>query len=185
VIQGKYLVHVHSYTKDEMLKMIEIADEFGFRIRSFEHALEGYKISEVLAANDISTCTWTDWWGFKIEAWEGIPHSPGLMASKGVKVVFHSDSPNQIQRLWLDAAKAVRYGMDVQKAYEGLTINPAWTLGIEERTGSLEKGKDADIAIFSGHPFDIYTQVLYTIIDGEIVFDRSRQPSPLEVDYED
>ena len=184
VINGKYLVHVHCYTKDEMLKMIEIAKEFGFKIRTFEHTLEGYKIAEDLAREDIAALTWTDWWGFKIEAWDGIPHNPGIMASKGVRVVFHSDSADQIQRLWLDAAKAVRYGMDKQSAFEALTINAAWSMGIEKRTGSLEKGKDADIAIFSGHPFDIYTLVDYTIVDGEIEFDRSTEPSPLEANYE-
>jgi imidazolonepropionase-like amidohydrolase len=99
-------------------------------------------------------------------------------------VVFHSDSGNQIQRLWLDAAKAVRYGMDRQKAFEALTINPAWVLGLEDRIGSIEKGKDADIVIFSGHPFNIYTLVEMTIIDGEIVFDRSKEPSLLETGYE-
>lgn len=184
VLDGKYLVHVHCYIKDEMLKMIEISDEFGFEIRSFEHTLEGYKIADTLAARNIAACTWTDWWGFKVEAWEGIPHSPGIMASKGVKVVFHSDSGNQIQRLWLDAAKAVRYGMDRQSALEGLTINPAWVLGIDKRTGSIEEGKDADLAIFSGYPFNIYSQVEFTIVDGEIVFDRSQEPAPLEVNYE-
>ncbi len=185
IVDGKYLVHVHSYTKDEMLKMIEIADEFGFQIRSFEHTLEGYKIADTLASRNIAALTWTDWWGFKVEAWEGIPHSPGMMASKGVRVVFHSDSPNQIQRLWLDAAKAVRYGMDRQNAFEALTINPAWAIGIDHLTGSIEEGKDADIAIFSGHPFNIYTLVEMTIVDGEIVFDRSKEPSPLEAQYED
>jgi imidazolonepropionase-like amidohydrolase len=180
ILEGKYLVHVHCYTKDEMLKIIEIADEFGFKIRSFEHTLEGYKVADTLANRNIAACTWTDWWGFKVEAWEGIPHSPGIMASKGVKVVFHSDSGDQIQRLWLDAAKAVRFGMDRQSAFEGLTINPAWTLGIDHRAGSIEEGKDADLAIFSGHPFNIYSQVEITIVDGEIVYDRSREPSPLE-----
>lgn len=184
ILNDKYLVHVHCYTKDEMLKMIDISDEFGFKIRTFEHTLEGYKIAETLAYENIAACTWTDWWGFKIEAFEGIPHSPGIMASKGVRVVFHSDSGNQIQRLWLDAAKAVRYGMDRQSAFEGITINPAWALGIDDRTGSIEKGKDADIAIFSGHPFNIYSLVEMTIIDGEIVYDRSKEPSPLELSHE-
>jgi imidazolonepropionase-like amidohydrolase len=184
ILKGKYLVHVHCYTKDEMLKMIEVADEFGFKIRSFEHTLEGYKIADTLAAREIGACTWTDWWGFKVEAFEGIPQGPGIMASKGVRVVFHSDSADQIQRLWLDAAMAVRYGMDRQKAFEALTINPAWVLGLEDRIGSIEEGKDADIAIFSGHPFNIYTLVEMTIIDGEIIFDRSKEPSMLETNYE-
>jgi len=180
VLKGEFLVHVHCYTKDEMLRMIAVADEFRFKIRSFEHTLEGYKIADTLAARGIAACTWTDWWGFKVEAFEGIPQSPGLMAARGVRVVFHSDSGEQIQRLWLDAAKAVRYGMDRQKAFEALTINPAWVLGLDGRIGSIEKGKDADIAIFSGHPFNIYSLVEITIVDGEIVFDRSKEPSKLE-----
>jgi imidazolonepropionase-like amidohydrolase len=185
ILNNEYLVHVHCYTKDEMLRMIAMADEFGFKIRSFEHTLEGYKIADTLAAREIAACTWTDWWGFKVEAFDGIPHSPGIMASRGVRVVFHSDSGDQIQRLWLDAAKAVRYGMDKQKAFEALTINPAWTLGLEDIIGSIEKDKDADIVIFSGHPFNIYTLVDVTIIDGEIVYDRSKEPSVLESGYED
>ena len=184
ILKGRYLVHVHCYIKDEMLKMIEVADEFGFKIRSFEHALEGYKIADTLAAREIGACTWTDWWGFKVEAFEGIPQGPGMMASKGVRVAFHSDSADQIQRLWLDAAKAVRYGMDRQKAFEALTINPAWILGLEDRIGSIEEGKDADIVIFSGHPFNIYSLVEMTIIDGQIIFDRSKEPSMLETGYE-
>ena len=184
VLNGDYLVHVHCYTKDEMLRMISVADEFGFKIRSFEHTLEGYKIAETLAAREIAACIWTDWWGFKVEAFDGIPQAPGIMASKGARVVMHSDSGEQIQRLWLDAAKAVRYGMDRQKAMEALTINAAWTLGLEDRIGSIEKGKDADIAIFSGHPFNIYSLVDMTIIDGEIVFDRSKEPSKLEDGHE-
>jgi imidazolonepropionase-like amidohydrolase len=141
IVGGKYLVHVHGYMKDEMLKMIQIADEFGFKIRSFEHTLEGYKIADTLASRNIAACIWTDWWGFKVEAWEGIPQSPGIMASKGVKVVFHSDSGNQIQRLWLDAAKAVRYGMDRQAAFEGLTINPAWVLGMTTESALLKRAR--------------------------------------------
>jgi len=184
VLNGDYIVHVHCYTKDEMLRMLAVADEFGFKIRSFEHTLEGYKIADTLAARGIAACTWTDWWGFKVEAFEGIPQSPGIMASKGARVIFHSDSADQMQRLWLDAAKAVRYGMDRQAAMEALTINPAWALGLDDRIGSIEKGKDADFAIFSGHPFNIYSLVEMTIIDGEVVYDRSKEPSKLELEYE-
>jgi imidazolonepropionase-like amidohydrolase len=184
ILKGKYLVNVHCYLRDEMLRMIHVADEFGFKINTFIHSLEGYKLADTLAARGIAACTWTDWWGFKVEAWDAIPQAPGIMASKGVKVVFHSDSPDQIQRLWLDAAKAVRFGMDRQKALEALTINPAATLGLDNRIGSLEEGKDADIAVFSGHPFNIYTLVDMTIIDGEIVYDRSKETSPLEAKNE-
>lgn len=183
VLRGDFLVHVHCYTKDEMLRIMAVADEFGFKIRSFEHSLEGYKIADTLAAREIAACTWTDWWGFKIEAFEAIPQAPAILASKGARVVFHSDSADQMQRLWLDAAKAVRFGMDRQRAFEALTINPAWTLGLEDRIGSIEQGKDADIAIFSGHPFNIYTLVDMTIIDGEIVFDRAKEPSMLEAGH--
>jgi len=180
ILKGKYLVHIHCYDRDEMLAMIKVADECGFKIKSFIHGLEAYQIADTLAARNIAVCTWTDWWGFKLEAWEGIPQAPGILASKGVRLVFHSDSPNQIQRLWLDAAKAIRYGLDRQKAFEALTINPAWTLGLENRIGSIEEGKDADIAIFSGHPFDIYSKVEKTIVDGEILYDRSKEKSALE-----
>jgi imidazolonepropionase-like amidohydrolase len=179
ILEGKYLVHVHCYDSDEMRCMLKVADEFGFRVKSIIHGLEAYQLADTLAARDISVCTWTDWWGFKLEAWEGIPQAPGLLASKGVRVVFHSDSPSQIQRLWLDAAKAVRYGMDRQKALEALTINAAWTLGLEDHIGSIEEGKDADIAIFSGHPFSIYSLVEKTIVDGEVLYDRTKEKTPL------
>jgi imidazolonepropionase-like amidohydrolase len=184
ILKGKYLVHVHCYDRDEMLSMLRVADEFGFKIKSIIHGLEAYQIADTLAARDISVCTWTDWWGFKLEAWQGIPQAPRILAEKGVRLVFHSDSPSQIQRLWLDAAKAIRYGLDRQKALEGLTINAAWTLGLEDRLGSIEVGKDADIAIFSGDPFSIYSRVEKTIIDGEILYDRSQENSPLEADDE-
>ncbi len=184
IVHGDFLVHVHCYEKDEMLKMMKVADEFGFKIKSFEHATESYMIADSIAARNIFPEVWVDWWGFKVEAWDAIPQAAGILASKGVRVTFHSDSADEIQRLWLMAAKAVRNGMDRQKAYEAITINPAAALGLENKIGSIEVGKDADIAIFSGQPFNIYSRVDMTIIDGEIVFDRSKEPSPMEASNE-
>jgi len=179
MLKGEFLIHVHCYTRDEMLTMIAMADEFGFKIASFEHATEAYKIAETLAKRDISPCVWVDWWGFKMEALDAIPQGAGILANKGVRVAFHSDSADQIQRMNLMAAKAVRNGMDESKALEAITINPAYILGLDKRLGSIEIGKEADIAIFSGHPFNIYSRVDYTIIDGEIVYDRDKEPTML------
>lgn len=174
VMQGKYLVHVHCYRQDEMQRMIDIAHQFGFKIRTFEHSLEAYKVADLLAKEGIAISTWPDWYGFKIEAWYGIPGNAAICAKHGVRVNIHTDSPEKVQRLYVDAAKCVKAGMPKDEALKALTLNPAWSLGIDDRVGSIEKGKDADLAIFSGDPLSIYSLVEKTLIDGEVVFDRSK-----------
>ena len=116
--------------------------------------------------------TFSDWYGYKMEAWDGISHNAGLLAAKGVRVSMHSDSADLIQRLYHEAAKAVKYGLDPEEGLKAITIHPAWMLGIDDRVGSLEVGKDADLAVFSKHPYDIYTLVERTYIDGRLVFER-------------
>lgn len=178
VLEGRVRVHVHCYRKDDLLAVLRIADEFGFKLASFQHCLEGYKIASELARREIGVATWPDWWGFKMEAWDAIPQSPGLLAAAGVRVSLHSDSANVAQRLYHEAAKAVRYGMSPEAALKAITIWPASILGVDSRVGSLEVGKDADIAIFTKHPFDVYTRVEKTLIDGQLVWDSAAKEMP-------
>ncbi len=172
VLRGRVRVHIHCYRQDEILTLFRIADEFGFKIASLQHCLEGYKVAEQIAKRNIGVATFSDWWGYKIEAWDGIPHNAAIMASKGVRVAIHSDSADLIQRLYHEAAKAVKYGLPEEEGLRAITINPAWMLGIDNRVGSIEVGKDADLAIFNRHPFDILARVDLTMIDGEVVYER-------------
>jgi len=179
VLAGKVRVHVHCYRKDEIEALFRLADEFGFKIASLQHGLEAYKIADEVARRNVGVATFAHWWGYKWEAWDGIPQNAAILAEHGVKVAIHSDSADLVQRLYEEAAVAMRYGLEREDALKAITLNPAWILGVDDRIGSLEVGKDADIAIFSKDPFDIYTRVEKTLVDGKLVFDRSKTPSPL------
>jgi imidazolonepropionase-like amidohydrolase len=173
VLDGDLLVQMHCYRKDEMLRAIAIAKEFGFRIRAFHHAIEAYKVADALVQNGIGVATWPDWWGFKLEAWDAVPQNAAIVLRKGGRAALKSDSANLVQRLNHDAAKMVKYaGLDEREALSLVTANPAWILGVERRVGTLEVGKDADIAVFDGDPLSIYSRVRATFIDGEIVYER-------------
>ena len=174
ILEGRRNVHVHCYRQDEMQNMIALAKEFGFRIRSFQHTIEGYKVAGLLAANGVGASTWPDSYGGKMETAAGIPYNTPIMAQRGVTYAIHSDSADRIQRLWHEAARTVRYGVPEPTAVKSITWNAAWIAGVEAHTGSLEVGKDADIALFNGHPFDVFSLVQKTFIDGELVFDRDR-----------
>lgn len=189
VLRGEVLAQVHCYRADDMAQMIQIADEMGFEIRSFHHALEAYKIRDLLAAKDIAINTWSDWWGFKLEAYDGIPENAALMLEQGGRATIHSDSAIQIQRLNHDAAKVMaagqRAGIKVTEddALRWVTANPAWVLGIDAVTGTLEVGKRADVVVWSGSPFSIYTRADQVIIAGEVAYDRTagKRPSDFEL----
>ncbi len=173
VLDGTLLVHVHCYRADEMMHMIEIADEFKFKIKSFQHSLEAYKIADILAQKKIAAATWADWWGFKMEAWTGVPWNAAYLVSKGIVVNMHSDSSDIVQRLNVEAEKTLKYGMNEADALKTITIFPAQMLGIDSITGSLEKGKFADIVIMDGPPFSIYSHVLQTMVRGKTTYDRT------------
>ena len=183
-LDGDILVHMHCYRADEMSLMMEFADSYGFSIRSFHHAVEAYKIADRLAAHDTAVSIWADWWGFKVEAYDGIRENAALVTQAGARAIIHSDSATGIQRLNQEAAKALyagrRAGIDLsdEQALEWLTINPAWALGVDDQTGSLEPGKDADIVIWNRTPFSVYAQAMTVFIDGEQVFDREAQDRP-------
>jgi len=175
ILDGKVLVHAHCYRADEILMLIRVAEEFGFKIRTFQHVLEGYKVASEIARHGAGASTFSDWWAYKMEAWDAIPYNAAILAAHGVKVSMNSDSDELARRLYWEAAKAVKYGgVSEAEALKMVTLNPAWQLGIDARVGSIEVGKDADIAIFSAHPFAPDTRVETTLVDGVVYFDRAR-----------
>ncbi len=183
-LDGEILVHIHCYRADEMLVQIQLAQEFGFEIRSFHHAVEAYKIRDVLAELEISTSTWADWWGFKLEAHDAIEENAGLLSEAGARAIIHSDSSVGIQRLNQEAAKAfyaaVDSGVQVDEdqALQWITLNPAWALGVDEETGSVEVGKMADLVLWSHHPFSVYASADLVWVDGVLEFDRNNPGEP-------
>jgi imidazolonepropionase-like amidohydrolase len=173
-----------------MLTMIDIAKEFGYKITAFHHAVEAYKIADVLAANGICADMWADWWGFKMEAFDGIRENIALVEKAGACAVVHSDSSEGIQRLNQEAAKAMaagnRMGMTLKEedAIRWITINPAKSLGIEKQTGSLEPGKMADVVVWSGNPFSVYSRAEKVYIDGALAYDRNDPAHQPRMDFE-
>ncbi|HEX6940401.1 MAG TPA: amidohydrolase [Longimicrobiales bacterium] len=179
VLEGRILVHNHCYRADEMAIMIDIAKEFGYKISSFHHAVEAYKIRDLLAREGICASMWADWWGFKMEAYDGIEQNIALVDEAGGCAIVHSDDASGIQRLNQEAAKVIQaaneMGMQVTRedAIRWITINPAKALGIDQWTGSLEPGKMADVVLWSGDPFSVYTRAEKVFIDGALVYDRN------------
>ena len=175
VLEGKRLVHAHSYRADEILMLIRLADEMGFKVTTFQHVLEGYKVAKEIAAHNAGASTFSDWWGYKMEAADAIPHNAALMTHKGVLVSINSDDAEQARRLNMEAAKAVRYG-DVtdDQAFAMVTINPAKQLKIENRVGSIEVGKDADLVVWNHHPLSTAAIVERSYIDGIAYYDREK-----------
>lgn len=172
ILHGERLVHSHSYRQDEILMLVRIADDFGFTMGTFQHVLEGYKIAEALAVHGASASTFSDWWAYKFEVYDAIPYNGALMRDAGVTVSFNSDSAELARRLNQEAAKAVKYGgVPEEEALKFVTLNPAKQLGIDNRVGSLEPGKDADFVIWSGHPLSPYSRCEQTWLDGRKYFD--------------
>jgi imidazolonepropionase-like amidohydrolase len=175
ILEGKRYVHCHGYRADEYLALLKLAEEFGFRIRTLQHGLEAYKIAPEIAKHGAGVSIFTDSWGYKIEAYDAIPYNAAILWKNGVKVSINSDSDERMRRLNLDAAKVMKYGgVPEEDALKMITWNPAYQLGIDKRTGSIEVGKDADIVIWSAHPFSVYAHADITMVEGEIVFDRAK-----------
>jgi imidazolonepropionase-like amidohydrolase len=173
VMEGKRLAHVHAYRSDEMLMMLRVAEEFGFKVCSFEHGLEGYKIAKELAAHGAAVGTFADWWGYKVEAIDAIPYAAAIMMRKGVLVAINSDSAEHARRLNTEAAKCMKWGgLTEDEALSMVTINPAKILHVDKRIGSLEAGKDADLVIWTRHPLSAYTTADRVYIDGTLYYDR-------------
>src|SRR6267378_4500223 len=175
VLEGKRYVHSHCYRADEILMLINLADEFGFKVKTFQHVLEGYKVAKEIAQHGAGASIFADFWGYKIEAYDAIPYNAAILTRAGVSVSVNSDSDERARRLNIDAAKAMRYGgLTEEQSLKLITLNPAIQLGIQDRVGSLEVGKDADLAIWNGHPLSVYSRVDTTFIDGDIFFDRQQ-----------
>ena len=174
ILRGKFLVQIHCYRADEFLTEMAMASEYGYKIRGFHHALEMYKVADKVAAEDIGIATFTDWWGYKHEAYDAIPWNAVLSMRQGVRVAIKSDSDDFARRLNQEAAKAIRYGGATEdEALRMITLNAAWIVGVDDRVGSLDVGKDADISIWNHHPLSSYALVDQVLIDGELFFDRS------------
>jgi imidazolonepropionase-like amidohydrolase len=188
ILTGEVLVQIHCYKADDMEQMMDIADEYGFQIRSFHHSLEAYKIRDRIIAHGIAINTWSDWWGFKLEAYDGIRENAGLFTASGGRATIHSDSEIGIQRLNQDASVAMaasnQAGIPItpDQALRWITANPAWVLGIDDVTGTLEVGKRADVVVWSGDPFSVYSKAQIVIEAGEVAYDRSKGRP--ETDYE-
>jgi imidazolonepropionase-like amidohydrolase len=189
VLRGNILVHIHCYRGDEMAQMIDLSKEFGFRIRSFHHVVEGYKVADLLAANGIASSLWSDWWGFKMESYDGMPYNAALVQQAGARVIIHSDSPEGIQRLNQEAGKAMQAGRQAgititrEQAIQWITRNPAWALGVDQSTGTLEVGKVADVVVWSGDPFSIYSKAEKVFNDGWLAFDRLDPARQFKTDF--
>lgn len=182
ILSGEITTHIHCYRADEMMQMIDLSKEFGFKIGAFHHATEAYKIADTLAEEGIAIATWADRWGFKLEAYDAVPLNVAALEWAGVHTMLHSDSAVLVQRLNLEAAmgmaSARRAGGEIsrEEAIRWITLNPATTLGIAERTGSLAPGKMADIVLWSADPFSVYAVAEKVFIDGAMVVDRQNPP---------
>src|SRR3984885_6277952 len=175
VMEGKRYVHAHCYRADEILMLIRVANEFGFKVRTFQHVLEGYKIADEIAASGAGGSTFSDWWAYKMEAFDAIPYNAALMAERGVIVSINSDDGEEARHLNQEAAKTIKYGgASPEEALKMITINPAIQLGIDNRVGSIEVGKDADLVIYNHNPLSVYAVAQKTLIDGQVYFDRQR-----------
>jgi imidazolonepropionase-like amidohydrolase len=190
VLRGNIHVHNHCYRADEMAQMIDIAREFGYTIRSFHHGVEAYKIADLLARDSISASIWADWGAFKMEALDGVKGNLALVHQAGARAVVHSDDASGSQRLNQEAAKGLAAGralgieISEDEALEWFTINAAWALGLDDRIGSLEAGKNADVVLWTGNPFSVYSMPEKVWIDGALLFDRLDPEQQWRTDFE-
>jgi imidazolonepropionase-like amidohydrolase len=175
VLEGKRYVHSHCYREDEILMLLRVAKEFGFKVRTFQHVLEGYKVADEIAASGAGASTFSDWWAYKVEAYEAIPYNAALMTRRGVLVSVNSDDAEEATHLNQEAAKSIKFGgLSHDEALKLVTLNPAIQLGIDKRVGSIDAGKDADLVIYNHDPLSAYAVVQKTLIDGRVYFDRQR-----------
>jgi imidazolonepropionase-like amidohydrolase len=175
VLEGKRYVHAHCYRSDEILMLLRVADEMGFKIRTLQHVLEGYKVAKEIAAHGAGASTFSDWWSYKIEAYDATPYNAAIMQKKGVVVSLNSDSDELQRHLNLEAAKTMRYGgLSENEALAMVTINPAKQLGIDDKVGSIEVGKSADMVLFDKDPLSNFSKPEKVWIDGHQYFDRAK-----------
>jgi len=180
ILEGERLVHSHCYRADEILQLMRLAEDFDFRVATLQHVLEGYKVADEIAAHGAGASTFSDWWGYKVEAYDAIPHAAALMTERGVVVSINSDSGEEMRHLNQEAAKTIKWGgMTELEALKMVTLNPAIQLRVDDRVGSIEVGKDADLTLYDGNPLEVRSVVQKTFVDGDLYFDiaadRERQ----------
>ncbi|HEX6964587.1 MAG TPA: amidohydrolase [Gemmatimonadaceae bacterium] len=190
VLRGNIYVQMHCYRADEMAQVIDMSHEFGYKVRAFHHAVEAYKIADLLAKEGIGAAMWADWGGFKMEAADAVRPNIALVAKAGARAMIHSDDPSGTQRLNQEVAKAMAAGREAginvteDEAVKWMTINPAWALGLDDKIGSLVQGKNADVVLWSGDPFSVYTKTDKVWIDGALLFDRSDPTHQWRTDFD-
>lgn len=173
ILDGKRHITCHSYVQSEITMLMRVAEKFGFKVNTFTHILEGYKVADKMAKHGVGASSFADWWAYKFEVYEAIPHNAKIMADRGITVAINSDDAEMARRLNQEAAKSVMYaGMDEHEAWKMVTINPAKLLRVNDRTGSIKTGKDADVVLWSDNPLSIYAKAEKTWVDGIRFFDR-------------
>jgi imidazolonepropionase-like amidohydrolase len=186
ILTNKRFITCHSYVQSEITGLIEVADKMGFKVNTFTHILEGYKVADKMLKHGANASTFSDWWAYKVEVEDAIPYNAAIMHKVGLNVAINSDDAEMARRLNQEAAKTIKYGgLSQEEALELVTINPAKMLHVDDRVGSLKVGKDADVVVWSDNPLSIYAKSLYTIVDGTVYFDRQKDEQlQKEVDTE-
>lgn len=175
ILNGERFISCHSYVQSEINMMMKVAEKFGFRINTFTHILEGYKVADKMKEHGVGGGTFSDWWAYKYEVNDAIPYNAAIMHDQGITVAINSDDAEMIRRLNQEAAKTVKYGgMTELEAWKMVTINPAKLLHLDRRTGSIKEGKDADLVLWSDHPLSVYAKAERTVIDGATYFDLEK-----------
>jgi imidazolonepropionase-like amidohydrolase len=175
ILKGKIDIHSHCYRADEIMMLLRLTEEFGIRVRTLQHTLEGYKVAPEIAKHGASASILPDWWAYKMEAYDAIPFNAAIMTDNGIVVSIHSDSNEHARRFYQEAGKMLKYGnLTEEQALQLVTLNPAKQIRLDHRIGSIEVGKDGDLAIFNAHPFSVYARPEMTLIEGEVYFDRKQ-----------
>ncbi|MFN0112707.1 MAG: amidohydrolase [Blastocatellia bacterium] len=173
ILKGRIDIHSHCYRADEIVMLMRLCEEFGIRVRTLQHTLEGYKVAPEIAKHGASASILPDWWGYKMEAYDAIPFNAAIMTRRGIVVSIHSDSADYGRRFYMEAAKMMKHGdLTEEEALKLITLNPAIQMRLDNRLGSIDVGKDADLVLFNGHPFSIYSRPEVTMIEGVVYFDR-------------
>jgi imidazolonepropionase-like amidohydrolase len=185
VLNGNILIHCHSYRADEILMLLNVCKDFGVKKVCFQHVNEGFKVAPELAAFGASASVFADWWAYKFEVYYSTAYNAAILTKNGVITSINSDSGDYIRHLYHEAAKTQYYGgLTDDEALALITINPAKQLGVEDRIGSLEVGKEGDVAIFEGHPLSVYGIPVFSIVDGIVRFDRANDPDDMRLDVD-
>ena len=175
ILKGKVDIHSHCYRADEIVMLARLCEEFGIKVHTFQHTLEGFKVAPEIKAHGANASILPDWWGYKWEAYDAIPFNAAVMTRRGIVVSIHSDSNEHARRFYQEAGKMMKYGdLSEEEALRLVTLNPAIQLRLENRIGSIDVGKDADLVLFNGHPFSVYARPEMTMIEGEVYFDRKK-----------